>query len=75
MVTRFHVLACSMSGTSLKLILYADGIVPGNVISHDNQRKSVVWYFSFLEFGYRLSYEEVWLPIAFARTCMSNCMR
>ena len=63
-----------MSGTSLKLILYADGIVPGNVIASDNQRKSVVWYFSFLEFGYRLSYEEVWLPIAFARTCMSNCM-
>ena len=51
-----------------KLILYSDGITPGSVLALDNQRKAVVWYFSFLEFGKLLSCEEVWLPLAFART-------
>ena len=58
-----------MAGDSLNLILYADGLVPGCPLAPDNQRKSVVWYFSFLEYGDKLAYEEVWLPIGFARTC------
>lgn len=61
-------LPATTTGANLKLILYADGIVPGCALAPDNQRKSVVWYFSFLEFGWRLSYEEVWIPLAFART-------
>ena len=60
-----------VTGASWRLILYSDGITPGNALAVDNQRKSVVWYFSFLEFGLRLSYEEVWLPLAFARTVVS----
>jgi hypothetical protein len=59
-----------LTGASWKLILYSDGVVPGNVLAADNQRKSVVWYFSFLDFGWRLAYEEVWIPLAFARTAV-----
>ena len=56
----------------MKLILYADGITPGSVLAPDNRRKSIVWYCSFLEFGNKLSYEEVWLPIALARTSLHD---
>ncbi len=59
------------TGAKLRLILYSDGVVPGSVLSSDNRRKSAAWYVSFLEFGPRLSYEEVWLPFAFARTARS----
>ncbi len=48
--------------------MYSDGLTPGNPLAADNQRKSTTWYASFLEFGPRLSYEELWLPLAFART-------
>ncbi len=58
-----------IAGQTCSLILYADGITPGAVLIADNRRKSVVWYGSFLEFGDKLSYEEVWIPIAVARTC------
>ncbi len=50
----------------LHLILYSDGITPGAALTAHNQRKSIVWYASLREFGWRLSYEEVWLPVAFA---------
>ena len=52
--------------------MYSDGIVPGNPLAPDNQRKSVMWYFSFLEFGTKLAYEEVWLPLGFARSEVSS---
>ena len=52
----------------LRLILYADGITPGSGFAHDNKRKSVIWYSSFLEFGQLLSYEECWFTLASART-------
>jgi len=49
------------------LILYSDELVPGNVISHDNRRKSWIMYFSFLEFGpLLLSKEDAWF------TCFSR---
>jgi hypothetical protein len=57
-----------LAGPRLRMILYADGVTPGSVLKADNNRKSVVWYVSFLEFTWRLSHEEVWLPIALART-------
>lgn len=60
---------CVLAGPTLGIILYADGLTPGSPLVADNRRKSTAWYLSFLQFGWRLSYEEVWLPIAFARTC------
>lgn len=45
-----------------KLALYADEVVPGNVLSADNRRKIWVLYFSFLDFGpLVLQREESWL--------------
>ena len=52
----------------LRLILYCDGITPGNAMGFDNKRKSIIWYASFLEFGILLCHEEVWITIASART-------
>ena len=34
-----------------KIILYADEVVPGNVLNLDNKRKVVVFYFGFRELG------------------------
>jgi hypothetical protein len=51
--------------TKLSLILYGDGITPGNPLGHHNLLKSWVWYVSFLEWGaLLLSREEFWFPIA-----------
>ena len=58
-----------LAGRRLRLVLYADGITPGNVISPDNKRKSIVWYVSFIEFGDKLMFEELWVAVALARTC------
>jgi len=52
----------------LQLVLYADGITPGSALAHENRRKSVVWYASFLEFRELLQFQEVWMSIAAART-------
>ena len=54
-----------LGDTALRVILYGDGITPGNVLAHQNKRKCWVWYISFMEFGpLLLSREEFWLPIA-----------
>jgi hypothetical protein len=63
------VVSCVLAGPFLNLVLYADGITPGSPLVADNRRKSIAWYISFLEFKWRLAYEEAWTPIAFARTC------
>jgi hypothetical protein len=52
----------------LRLILYCDGVTPGAALTHDNKRKSVIWYASFLEFGLLLCHEECWFTMASART-------
>jgi hypothetical protein len=59
----------ALAGQILHLILYSDGVTPGSTLAADNQRKASVFYFSFLEFSWRLQCEEVWIPIAVARTC------
>ena len=46
------------------LILYNDGITPGNPMAPDNHRKCTAFYFSFLEFGIQLYFEDAWLPLA-----------
>ena len=58
-----------LAGLTWHLVVYADGITPGSVLAHDNRRKSVVWYCSFMEFHEKLAQEEVWTAIALARTC------
>ena len=65
-------LSCvSATGARWKIVLYSDGFTPGVALVPDNQRKSIAWYLSFMELGKLLSYEEAWLPVAFARTAGS----
>jgi hypothetical protein len=56
------------AGLQWNIILYADGITPGDAFSPDNNRKAWVWYASFLEMGQKLSNEEAWITVAIART-------
>jgi hypothetical protein len=62
-----HLMA--MPGLVWHLIIYADGITPGAVLSPENNRKAIVWYTSFLELGKKLAHEESWTTTAIARTC------
>ena len=69
--------ACSRAGKTpdgpLHLILYLDGVTPGNVLRPDNRRKIWSFYASFREFGWqRLCYEECWLPLAVLRSNMEH---
>lgn len=59
-------------GGRLSLIIYCDGLTPGAALAHDNKRKSVVWYGSFLEFGYMLQHEELWWTICSKRLADAN---
>ena len=63
--------ACRLS-KELKLLMYADGVTPGDGFAHDNKRKSTLWYISFLEFKELLAYEEYWMTLASARTKMAK---
>ena len=46
------------------MIIYSDGVTPGNVLSANQLRKFQALYFSFLELGaHALSREESWFPI------------
>ena len=56
------------AGLHWNIILYADGITPGDAFSPDNNRKAWLWYASFLEMGQKLSNEEAWITVAIART-------
>ena len=56
------------AGLQWNIILYADGITPGDAFSPDNRRKAWLWYASFLEMGQKLSNEETWITVAIART-------
>ena len=57
-----------------RLILYTDGITPGSLLCPDNLRKSNVFYVSFLEFGIKLCYEELWLSISVVRTSVCKTL-
>jgi hypothetical protein len=61
-----HLSMCA--GLQWNIILYADGITPGDAFSPDNNRKAWLWYASFLEMGQKLSNEETWITVAIART-------
>ena len=58
----------SCAGPIWNLVLYCDGITPGNVIAPENKRKAFVFYCAFLEFFERLCCTELWIPIAVVRT-------
>ena len=51
-------------GADWRAILYCDGLTPGAVLSPENNRKSIVWYATLLEFGHRLCHQELWTCIA-----------
>ena len=52
------------SGANWHAILYCDGLTPGAVLSPENNRKSIIWYATLLEFGPRLCHQELWTCIA-----------
>lgn len=57
----------------LDLVLYLDGITPGNVLRPDNRRKIWAFYCTFLNFGpQHLCREEVWLPLAVLRNSVEH---
>jgi hypothetical protein len=57
------------------LVLYADEVVPGDVMSSENRRKIWVVYASFLEFGLAaLSREESWFTIMCERTSIVSSL-
>lgn len=60
-------LALKNNPEPFQLLLYFDEVVPGNVISPDNQRKSYILYVSFLRFNTWLGLEESWLPVGVVR--------
>ena len=55
------------AGLQWNIILYADGVTPGDAFTPENNRKAWVWYVSFLEMGQKLSNEEAWITVAIAR--------
>ena len=49
--------------TPWSIILYQDGVDPGDGLAKNKSRHSVVFYWSFAEFGLDvLAHEEVWAP-------------
>ena len=59
----------------LTLVWYNDGIVPGNALSPDPQRKSVIFYASFLEFGHYIRSEHAWFPFGVIRESVLKLTR
>ena len=57
------------------LVIYNDGITPGNAIGYDNQRKVEAFYWSFLEIGpAALCSEYAWFTFSATRDSMSDEM-
>lgn len=51
------------------IILYSDEVVPGNQLSHSNDRKHWVMYWSWMQLGAAvLQHEESWLPCLLERS-------
>jgi hypothetical protein len=57
----------------LNLVLYLDGITPGNVLRPDNKRKIWAFYATFMEIGREhLCHEECWIPLAVLRSSVEH---
>jgi hypothetical protein len=55
-----------------RFIAYSDEITPGNQLSNNNERKIQIVYWSFMEFGHRLSDETVWFTVCAKRSAAVN---
>ena len=56
-----------------KIIFYQDGVDPSDGLSKSHTRKSVVFYWSVLEFGMdSLAHEEVWGTVVVVRASLAN---
>ena len=52
-----------------RVIIYQDGVDPGDGLAVNHSRKSCVFYWSFVEFGmHALAHEEVWGTVCVVRT-------
>ena len=57
------------------VLLYADEVVPGNVLGHHVTRKVWCFYMSILEFGpLQLQKEQAWLTVMIQRTSIVNAL-
>ena len=59
-------------GAEWHIVLYCDGLTPGAVLAPENNRKSVIWYCTLLEFGTRLCHQELWFCLASIETVVSK---
>lgn len=55
-------------GADWHSVLYCDGVTPGAVLAPENNRKSILWYASILEFRSRLCHQELWCCLAVIET-------
>ena len=56
-----------------RIVLYQDGVDPGDGLAKNKSRHSVVFYWSFAEFGTDvLAHEEVWGTLTIARTAVAK---
>ncbi len=57
------------------IIIYSDEITPGNVIAHENLRKTQTIYWTFKQFGIAcLSAEELWFTLTIVRSALVKCV-
>ena len=55
------------------MVLYSDELTPGNPLRADNRRKTMIWYWSILEYGrHNLQKVEAWLPLAAIRSSIAR---
>ena len=59
-------------GADWHLVLYCDGLTPGAVLAPENNRKSIIWYATLLEFGTRMCFEELWFCLASIETSVAK---
>ena len=59
-------------GADWHAVLYCDGVTPGAVLAPGNSRESLMWYTTLLEFGAKLSHQELWSCIACIETAVSK---
>jgi hypothetical protein len=59
-------------GADWRVILYCDGLTPGSVLAPENQRKSIIWYATILEFGSKMCHQELWFCLASIETAVSK---
>lgn len=59
-----------------RLIIYSDEITPGNVIAHDQRRRTQACYWSLAEYGFpNLCHESLWMPFFLVRSSVVNQLK